>query len=200
MLKHFGRNHLEKEAINTVYSHVANPMITTRSYMLIEPITLLVDTFWLRKGVVRPLPMEEDAHGLLLHDSGIVPSNTMVAIVNPETGAICPSNTVGEIWVASDCNVKTLVGLSEHAHASKFEATINGGDPRVKYMRTGDLGFLWNVQRRVDQGQPLIEEGQCLFLLGSMNDAIYRNGLLHFALDIELTVERCHPGVAAGGW
>lgn len=200
MVRFFGPNRLEKEAVNTVYSHMSNPMITTRSYMLIEPISLLLDFNWLRQGIIRPLPMDDETYGLIVHDSGIVPSNTMVAIVNPETGALCPSHTIGEVWVASDCNVKTLYGMSESAHNDMFEATITGGDPRVKYLRTGDLGFLWNVQRRVDRTQPMVEEGQCLFVLGSKQETVERNGLLHFATDMEFTVERCHQGILPGGW
>ncbi|KAI9497565.1 hypothetical protein BDB00DRAFT_756293 [Zychaea mexicana] len=199
MVQTFASRRLEKEAINTVYSHLGNPMITTRSYMLIEPISLLVDFAWLRQGIIRPLPIEDEAYGIILHDSGIVPSNTMVAIVNPETGAVCPSNMVGEIWVSSDCNIKGIYGQTEAERQAKFEATLAGADPRIKYMRTGDLGFLWNVQRRVDRGQPVIEEGQCLFVLGAKSETIERNGLIHFPFDVELTVERCHPGIVPGG-
>ncbi|KAI9251028.1 hypothetical protein BDA99DRAFT_444723 [Phascolomyces articulosus] len=199
MVQTFASKRLEKEAINTVYSHLGNPMITTRSYMLIEPISLLVDFTWLRQGIIRPLPAEDEMYGIILHDSGIVPSNTMVAIVNPETGAVCPSNMVGEIWVSSDCNIKSIYGQNEAERQAQFEATLTGGDPRIKYMRTGDLGFLWNVQRRVDRGQPVIEEGQCLFVLGAKNETIERNGLIHFPYDVEMTVERCHPGIVPGG-
>ncbi|KAI9025055.1 hypothetical protein CLU79DRAFT_699985 [Phycomyces nitens] len=190
---------LEKEAINTVYSHASNPMVTTRSYMLVEPISLFIDFAWLRQGIVRPLSPEEDTPGVLLHDSGIVPSNTMIAIVNPETQMLCPSNVIGEIWVASDSNIQTLYGLNEASHTARFEATISGADPRVKYMRTGDLGFLWNVQRQTGIQQTMIEEGQCLFVLGAISETIEVNRLLHFPADIENTIERCHPGIPVGG-
>ncbi|KAI7903951.1 uncharacterized protein BX663DRAFT_432535 [Cokeromyces recurvatus] len=201
MTRYFARQRLDKESINTIYSHIGNPMITTRSYMLMEPIALFVDPYWLRQGIVRALNPEEEPYGILLSDSGIVPSNTMVAIVNPETRTVCPSNVIGEIWVSSDSNAKTFFGLDEAAHNQRFEATIVGNDPNVKYMRTGDFGFLWNVRRRVDNRmmQPMLEEGQCLYVLGPSSEAVIRNGLLHFPIDIELSIERCHPSIPPGG-
>lgn len=201
MARYFMRLRLEKEAINYFYSHTANPMITTRSYMLMEPITLAVDPYYLRQGIVRPLGPEEEHRAILLHDSGIVPSNTMVAIVNPETHMVCPSNVVGEIWVCSDSNVKTYHGLDDVTHARRFEATIAGNDPNVKYMRTGDFGFMWSIRRRVDNQlmPPMLEEGQCLYVLGPVSETIVRNGLMHFPVDVELSMERCHPAIPSNG-
>jgi acyl-CoA synthetase (AMP-forming)/AMP-acid ligase II len=202
MVRYFARQKLDKESINTVYSHAANPMITTRSYMLLEPLAISLDPYWLRQGIVRALSPEEEPFGVLLHDSGIVPSNTMVAIVNPETHTLCPSNVVGEIWVSSDSNAKTFYNLDDMAHAQRFEATIVGNDPNVKYMRTGDFGFLWNVRRRVDNRmmqQPMMEEGQCLYVLGPVSETIVRNGLMHFPVDVELSMERCHSAIPSGG-
>ncbi|KAI9252635.1 hypothetical protein BY458DRAFT_443701 [Sporodiniella umbellata] len=173
---------LEKESINTVYSHRLNPMITTRSYMMMEPIPLLADIEWLRQGIIRPLVQEE--HGVLLHDSGIVPTNTMVAIVNPETHTICPSHMIGEIWVSSDSNIKGA------------DSVVQGGDTRIKYMRTGDLGFLWDVHR---QGTGQVEEGQCLYVLGSLDEVIMSKGLIHFALDLEETVETFTSNIVTDG-
>ncbi|KAG1453677.1 hypothetical protein G6F46_008544 [Rhizopus delemar] len=178
---------LEREAINTVYSHPWNPMITTRSYMLIEPISLIADFEWLRQGIVRPLSQADDASGVLLHDSGIVPTNTMIAIVNPETHTLCPTHVIGEIWVSSDSNVKGVL------HQGQFEATVQGADPRIKYMRTGDVGFLWHVQRQTVSGP--VEEGQCLYVLGHLSEVIMSKGLLHFAVDVEETVETCNANI-----
>ncbi|KAI8647924.1 hypothetical protein BD408DRAFT_407997 [Parasitella parasitica] len=200
--RYFAKQKLDKESINTVYSHAANPMITTRSYMLMKPIAISIDPYWLRQGIIRTLSPEEEHYGILLNDSGIVPSNTMVAIVNPETLTICPSNVVGEIWVSSDSNATTMFNLDDAAHQQRFEATIAGNDPNIKYMRTGDLGFLWNVRRRVENRmmQPMmLEEGQCLYVLGPANETIVRNGLIYFPVDVELSIERCHPTIASGG-
>ncbi|KAF7730847.1 hypothetical protein EC973_001365 [Apophysomyces ossiformis] len=201
LTRYFARHQLEAEAINTVYSHAGNPMVTTRSYMLMAPISLELDFEWLRQGIVRPLSPDGETRGVLLHDSGIVPSNTMVAIVDPKTHTLCPAYTIGEIWVSSNCNVKTFIGLSEPEHAAQFQATIAGTDPQITYQRTGDLGFLWNVRRRVNDHMmelPMEEEGQCLFVLGSMSEVIERNGYNHFMKDIEVSVERCQVSISPG--
>ncbi|KAI9305286.1 hypothetical protein BJ944DRAFT_162028 [Cunninghamella echinulata] len=199
LARFFTLHRLEKEALNTVYSHFTNPMITTRSYMLVEPIVLIADQYWLRRGIIRSLPVEEESRGIVLTDSGIVPSNTMVAIVNPETHALCPSNVVGEIWVSSDCNADHLLNCGNDNGASILEASLPGADPRIKYVRTGDLGFLWNVQRRGNPMEPTLEEGQCLYVLGPKWEVLERNGLMHFPGDVEATIERCHPAIPAGG-
>ncbi|KAI8393541.1 uncharacterized protein BYT42DRAFT_488202 [Radiomyces spectabilis] len=190
---------LPKGVINNVYSHFANPMVTTRSYMLLEPLPLLADAVWLRQGIIRTLPPEDEPFGVLLHDSGIVPSNTMVAIVNPETQTLCPSGMIGEIWVASDSNIRSFHGLEENARLATFECSIAGTDPRIKYMRTGDLGFLWNVQRRVNNASTMMEEGQCLFVLGAKSEKIERNGLVYFPSFVESSIERSHPALQPGG-
>ncbi|KAI8073219.1 hypothetical protein BC940DRAFT_232010 [Gongronella butleri] len=199
LARFFAMHRLEKEALNTAYSHIANPMISTRSYMLSEPIMLIADLYWLRRGIIRALPLEDEAHGVVLNDSGIVPSNTMIAIVNPETHALCPSNMVGEIWVSSDCNVRGLITSNGATDAQMLEATLPGNDPRIKYLRTGDLGFLWNVHRRGNRMDPMMEEGQCLYVLGPKSDVLERNGLMHFPMDVEATIERCHVAIPANG-
>ncbi|ORX55790.1 acetyl-CoA synthetase-like protein [Hesseltinella vesiculosa] len=198
LARFFAVHRLEKEALNTAYSHIANPMITTRSYMLSEPIMLIADMYWLRRGIIRALPLEEESNGVVLNDSGIVPSNTMIAIVNPETHTLCPSNMVGEIWVSSDCNVRGLLrnGTSD---SQMLEASLPGADPRIKYLRTGDLGFLWNVHRRGNMMEYVMEEGQCLYVLGPKSDVLERNGLMHFPVDVEATIERCHSSIPANG-
>lgn len=181
---------LERSTINTVYSHPWNPMITTRSYMLIEPIPLIVDFDWLRQGIIRPLVAGGNKYSVLLHDSGMVPTNTMVAIVNPQTRTLCPAQVLGEIWVASDGNVRLATDPEQ------FEATLES-DSSIKYMRTGDLGFLWHVQRQTINGQT--EEGQCLYVLGHLSEVLMSKGLIYFAVDVEETVETCHPSIWSEG-
>lgn len=188
-----------REFVSTIYSHPFNPMVATRSYMMLEPISLVADLKWLQIGIVRPIIPKDDMYSVLLHDSGIVPNNTMIAIVNPETMTVCPSHAIGEIWVSSECNVRGIYGNDGVSNANRFEATLNGTDPRNKYMRTGDLGFLWTVQRKTMGVQVSVEEGQCLYVLGRMDEVISQQGIMHFPQDIEETVENCHPDIIPEG-
>src|SRR5271170_4816961 len=78
---HFGPASLDATAINTTYSHVLNPMVVTRSYMCVEPISLYLNTKALRRGIVEPADPNVDPYSLLIHDSGMVPICTQIAIV-----------------------------------------------------------------------------------------------------------------------
>ncbi|CAG8635285.1 44235_t:CDS:10 [Gigaspora margarita] len=190
IVKTFTENRLDSIVVNYVYSHIANPIITARSYMCIEPVELYLDLKSLRRGIVKIVNPDEP-FAILLHDSGIVPVSTQVAIVHPETRRPCHTNELGEIWVSSDANAKSSYGSSDPLERAKFSATIEGGVDQRLYLRTGDLGFLHTVRRPVRDNGALVEF-QCLFFLGPIAETFEVNGLMHFPVDIELTVERCH--------
>ncbi|KAK3368251.1 hypothetical protein B0H63DRAFT_488140 [Podospora didyma] len=194
---HFAATGLDRTAINTVYSHVLNPMIASRSYMCIEPIELWLDTKALRRGLVYPTDPERDKQALLIQDSGMVPVSTQIAIVNPESRSLCSDGEYGEIWVDSEACVKSFYGSKDDFDAGKFDGrTIE--DPSIRYVRTGDLGFLHSVRRPIGPGGALVDM-QVLFVLGSIGETFEINGLSHFPMDIEYTVERCHRNVVPAG-
>ncbi|KAL2220883.1 putative AMP-binding protein [Thermoascus aurantiacus ATCC 26904] len=195
---HFATASLDRTAINTIYSHVLNPMIVTRSYMCIEPIELWLDLPSLRRGLVCPVDPDSDPSALLVQDSGMVPVNTQVAIVNPETCTLSRVGEYGEIWVQSDACAKAFYGTTQEFDLERFNGRILDGDPSVAYVRTGDLGFLHTVTRPIGPGgQPV--EMQVLFVLGSIGETFEVNGLHHFPMDIENSVERCHRNIVNGG-
>lgn len=79
---------------------------------------------------------------------------------------------------------------------SRYNVTIAGGDARISYVRTGEIGFLWNYSKDTfNGGKPT----SLLFVLGSIGETFEVNGLMHFPKDIEGTIERCHPNVAPNG-
>lgn len=195
---HFAATGLDRTAINTVYSHVLNPMIASRSYMCIEPIELWLDTKALRRGLVMPIDPETDPKALLVQDSGMVPVSTQIAIVNPESRMLCSDGEFGEIWVDSEACVKSFYGSKDAFDVEKFDGrTVE--DPSIRYVRTGDLGFLHSVSRPIGPGGAQVDM-QVLFVLGSIGETFEINGLSHFPMDIEASVERCHRNIIPSGW
>lgn len=196
---HFAAAGLDRMSINTIYSHVLNPMIASRSYMCIEPIELWLDANALRRGLVVPIHPDTDPTALLVQDSGTVPVSTQICIVNPETNFLCRNGEYGEIWVQSEANVTSFYGTTAPIDADRFNGRTADADPNARYMRTGDLGFLHTVSRPVGpNGEPI--EMQILFVLGAIGETFEVMGLLHFPIDIEASVERCHRNIVPGGW
>ncbi|KAM7186917.1 hypothetical protein V8F20_011198 [Naviculisporaceae sp. PSN 640] len=194
---HFAATGLDRTAINTVYSHVLNPMIASRSYMCIEPIELWLDTKALRRGLVYPTDPERDPKAILLQDSGMVPVSTQIAIVNPESRRLCRDGEYGEIWVDSEACVKSFYGSRDQFDVDRFNGrTVE--EPSIRWVRTGDLGFLHSVSRPIGPGGAQVEM-QVLFVLGSIGETFEINGLSHFPMDIEASVERCHRNIVPGG-
>ncbi|KAJ3118909.1 hypothetical protein HDU96_006560 [Phlyctochytrium bullatum] len=106
--------------------------------------------------------------------------------------------------------------------------TVEGVDPNLTFARTGDMGFLWPVALDASGGDDMLRGGRrrrssgvdearasisgwerlvlsgspyemVLFVVGSMAEAIEVNGLRHFPMDVEKTVEGSHPVVAQEG-
>lgn len=195
---HFAATGLDRTAINTIYSHVLNPMIASRSYMCIEPIELSLDPQALRRGLVYPVDPEFDPKALLVQDSGMVPVSTQIAIVNPESCQLCHEGEYGEIWVESEACAPAFYMSKDPFDAERFDGRTVDGDPSIRYVRTGDLGFLHNVSRPIGPNGAQVDM-QVLFVLGSIGETFEINGLSHFPMDIEMSVEKCHRNIVPEG-
>lgn len=193
----FSSTGLESTSINLGYSHVMNPLITTRSYMSIEPIDLWLDPIALRQGLTSIVNPENYKNALHLHDSGMVPISTQVAIVNPETCRLCRVGEYGEIWVFSEGNISGFYRSTDSFSTERLHGKIVDGNSKVEYIRTGDLGFLHTITKGISGGGTL--EMQTLFVLGSIGETFEVLGLSHFPIDVEGTVERCHKIILPGG-
>jgi acyl-CoA synthetase (AMP-forming)/AMP-acid ligase II len=167
--------------------------------MCIEPVELHLDLTALRRGMIVPVDPDTEPHFLLVQDSGMVPVSTQIAIVNPETNQLCLVGEYGEIWVQSEANAHSFYGSKERLDAERFNGRTVDGDPNVRYVRTGDLGFLHNVTKPIGPGGAPVDM-QVLFVLGSIGDTFEVNGLNHFSMDIEQSIEKCHRNIVPGGW
>ena len=195
---HFAQTGLEKTAVNSIYTHVLNPMVSSRSYMSIEPIELWLDIRALRRGLIYPVDPDTEPTALLVQDSGMVPVSTRIAVVNPETCQLCHVGEYGEIWVQSEACAKSFYMSKQQFDEERFNGRIMGGDLNAVYVRTGDLGFLHNVTRPIGPGNQPVEM-QILFVLGSIGETFEVNGLNHFPIDIENSVEKSHRNILPGG-
>ncbi|KAI8874197.1 acetyl-CoA synthetase-like protein [Ramicandelaber brevisporus] len=212
ILSFFLANRLEDTSVNNLYGHFMNPIVSTRAYLGIKPLTIRLDLHMLRKGKVATIPAQaggtngedeaEEQLCLRLQDSGKVSSNTMVAIVNPVTRRVCTAGEIGEIWVYSKSNAHGIGFFGAQSGAadatSDMIGQIDGGNPEYHYVRTGDLGFLYlNVTPQMrETGVP---EEPYLFVLGRMSDTFDVNGFTYFLIDVEQTAEASHEHLMSSG-
>jgi len=104
-----------------------------------------------------------------------------VRIVDPETRVPCAPGRVGEIWVRGASMAHGYWERSDDT-ARTFQARL-AGSSEGPYLRTGDLGVL---------------DGGELFVTGRRKDLLIIRGRNHYPQDLELTVERCDPGLRPG--
>lgn len=197
----FSPTGLEGTSINISYTHILNPMVTTRSYMSLEPIDVWLDPIALRRGYVSVVNPENYPNALHLHDSGMVPVGTQVSIVNPETCKLCKVGEYGEIWIYSEGNVSSFYKSKDQFNEDRFRGVLQ--DPEsstsdVQYVRTGDLGFLHTLTRPVS-GSSQVVELQTLFVLGTIGETFEVLGLNHFPIDVENSIENCHASIVRDG-
>ncbi|MCP4663850.1 MAG: AMP-binding protein, partial [bacterium] len=104
-------------------------------------------------------------------------------IVDPDSRRPCPPERVGELWVAGPSVAKGYWRRAQET-AHDFDARLAGDQAAGPFLRTGDLGFLWDGE---------------LYVTGRLKDLIIIRGRNHYPQDLELTVGKAHPLLLAGG-
>ncbi|MCX4091565.1 AMP-binding protein [Nocardia sp. alder85J] len=113
--------------------------------------------------------------------SGRVLPGQHLRIVDPDTGAPCPPDRAGEIWVSGD---HVAQGYWERPTQTEQTFGARCADrPERTYLRTGDLGVL--------------ADGE-LYVVGRLKDLIIIRGRNIYPQDIENTVQGAHPALRAG--
>ncbi|OMB94690.1 thioester reductase domain-containing protein [Mycobacterium colombiense] len=144
--------------------------------------TIAVNKRGLERNVARvEKALPENSNQVTLVSCGKPIDGALVRIVDPESRQALPDGRVGEVWLA---------GLSKGAgywNRPELTAEIFGarvvGDDEHTYLRTGDLGFLY--------------EGE-LFVCGRSKDLIIVRGVNCYPSDIEAVVERTSAQVRNG--
>jgi acyl-CoA synthetase (AMP-forming)/AMP-acid ligase II len=123
-----------------------------------------------------PTPLRETA----VVACGKPAGDLRVAIVDPEDFAVCPDGHVGEIWVSGD---SVTTGYWRKPDETNQVFGTPKGDGARRYLRTGDLGFMYAEQ---------------LYITGRLKDLIIIRGKNHYPQDLEATVENSHPAFRRG--
>ncbi len=104
-----------------------------------------------------------------------------IVIVNPDTRQLSDPNDVGEIWVTGS---SVTLGYWKNPTLTKdiFQAHLIN-DEKTAYMRTGDLGFMYEQE---------------LYVTGRIKDVIIIRGKNYYPQDIENSVVESHPALRRG--
>ncbi len=143
------------------------------------PLVIQVDKLAFEQGKIVVLGAGEKGHTLV--GCGKPSQGQQVVIVDPDTGRKCAPDRIGEIWISGP-----HITQGYWKNPQETERTYNAfiqGSGEGPFMRTGDLGFLY-------QGE--------LFITGRIKDLIILQGANHYPQDIENSVEHCHPALRIG--
>jgi acyl-CoA synthetase (AMP-forming)/AMP-acid ligase II len=128
-------------------------------------------------------PSEEEAAREFVNCGTGIPDQQL-AIVDPQTLRECEEGEVGEVWLAGP---SVASGYWQQAEATRqtFGHQLESRDCEVRFMRTGDLGFV---------------RGGALHVCGRIKDIIIVRGVKYYPQDVEALVEDMHPAVRRGGY
>ncbi len=146
------------------------------------PTTLQVDRQLIEKRLVREASAASDNTMELVGSGRVLPSMA-VRIVQPETRRPCPPDEVGEIWVHGPC-VGEGYWNQPDASTERFGGVIDEPGASERFLRTGDLGFIWNGE---------------LFVTGRYSDLIIVHGRNIHPQDLEETALATSPWVRPKG-
>lgn len=179
----FSRFGFQPEALTPSYGLAEAVLAVTVGRHQGAATVLSLDASAAERLEVRPVPSGLPGERTLVGCGPALPGFELL-IVDPETRTACAPDRIGEIWLAGPCVGRGYWGQPT-ASAEHFGATLaNQNAEATRYLRTGDLGFLWGGE---------------LFVAGRLKDLIVVHGRNLHPQDIEQTAEAAHPHIRAGG-
>lgn len=177
----FGPRGFKSTSFAPAYGLAEATLLVTMKRSRVEPTFLTVETEALASSIVKVSDVVSENGARTLVGCGEPLEETHVRIVNPVTRAECPSDVVGEVWLAGTGIGAGYWGKPEETDAT-FKAAL-AGSGEGPYLRTGDLGF--------------IHRGE-LFLTGRLKDLIIVRGRNYYPHDLEWSAQQAHPGLRRG--
>jgi amino acid adenylation domain-containing protein len=193
-----------REAFLPCYGLAEATLLVSGRPDMAPPVMLPVAAAAIEQNQILPAPATGPGTRTLV-GSGRVVAGQEVLIVDPATRVRCADSVVGEIWVSGpsvaggywnqpelstecfaamlaepepEAGVKSGVARNGDSHRGHHEPLSLHPARPVRFLRTGDLGFL--------------RDGE-LFVTGRLKDLLIIAGRNVYPQDIEALVERSHP-------
>lgn len=167
----------KKRCFYNAYGLAESTVFVTGGEPATPPQVQGFQTHALRKHRVQP-----DAAGKQLVALGHPWSDTRLAIVDPATSRRCAPDQVGEIWLQGS-SIGAGYWKRPEETASTFQARLAEAPEEGPWLRTGDLGFVWEEQ---------------LYLTGRLKELIILQGQNHAPQSIEQAVQAASPWFRTG--
>lgn len=158
---------MAESTLFTAGSGVGSPIIRTFSAVALD-----------RRRAVAVEPDAADSRALV--SSGHAQTPAEVIIVDPVSSQSLKPGEIGEIWIRGP---HVAHGYFQQPSASEETFNARLEDGRRGYLRTGDLGFIEELE---------------LFVTGRHKDLIIIDGRNLYPHDIERSVESAHPAIRTG--
>ncbi len=177
--KRFAPYGFRRSAFLPCYGMAETTLIVTGGPKETRPVMRAFDAGELVEKRVRPVADGTEGARTLVGCGRVLPQET-VLIVDPKTCQVLAHDQIGEIWVQSPS-----VGAGYYQRAEETQRTFaaHTADGNGPFLRTGDLGFLYDGQ---------------LYVSGRLKDMIVVRGVNRYPQDIEETVERASDVIQAG--
>jgi amino acid adenylation domain-containing protein len=178
----FAPSGFRREAFYPCYGLAEGTLIVTGGRRAEAPVVRRFAREGLRHGEARA-PVDGEVEAVLV-GCGAALGGQELRVVDPETGAPSAPGRVGELWVRGPSVADGYWQRPEET-ARTFHGRLadSAGSDDGPYLRTGDLGVV---------------EGGEVFVTGRLKDVLVLRGRNHYPQDLELSVERCHPGLRPG--
>lgn len=164
----FSRCGFKSETFLTTYGFSEATVFSSGADSAEQIVTLDVDKTQFENGCIKLV--QSDAKTLV----SVGVARPHVAIVNPESRAVCNEQELGEIWI----NGPTVAaGYWNNPEATAHTFDQYASDGSGPYVRSGDIG--------------MIAKG-CLYVVGRSKELIIINGKKLHPLDIEQSVNAIH--------
>ena len=168
-----------RSAFLPCYGTAETTLIVTGGPAETRPVMTYFDGPGLDEKIVRPVRPESESARRLVGCGAVLPDENVI-IVDPDSRKVLPADSIGEIWIQSPSVGSGYYQRKDATEQTFGATTVDGQGP---FLRTGDLGFLFDGQ---------------LYVSGRLKDMIVDRGVNRYPQDIEETVERASNVVQAG--